>query len=275
MNKMGQQRRQFEDKIAVVTGAGGVLCSVVAEALAAEGASVAVLDVREDAAEKVAKTIREKGGRAVAVAADVTDRASVELACKKVLEAFGTVDFLVNGAGGNVQRASTSEAQSFFDVPQDALKFVVDLNLLGTIIPSQVFGRVLAEKGEGAVVNFSSMNAYRPLTRIPGYSASKAGVANFTQWLATHMAQNYSKRIRVNAVAPGFFITIQTKYLLMNDDGAPTQRGKSVLEHTPMGRFGEPGDLVGTILFLLSEDAAFVTGIVVPVDGGFSAYAGV
>ncbi len=275
MHKMKHQSGRFEGKVAVVTGAGGVLCSVVAEALAAEGASVAVLDIREDAAEKVAKTIREKGGKAVAVAADVTDRASVESACGKVLEAFGTVDFLVNGAGGNVPRASTSEVQPFFDIPQDALKFVVDLNLLGTIIPSQVFGKVLAEKGEGAIVNFSSMNAYRPLTKIPGYSASKAGVSNFTQWLAVHMAQNYSKKIRVNAVAPGFFVTIQTRYLLMNEDGTPTQRGRTVLEHTPMGRFGEPEDLVGTVLFLLSEDAAFVTGIVVPVDGGFSAYAGV
>jgi NAD(P)-dependent dehydrogenase (short-subunit alcohol dehydrogenase family) len=272
---MKQQRKRFGGKVAVVTGAGGVLCSVVAESLAAEEASVAVLDIREDTAEKVATKIRKKGGKAVAVSADVTDRTSVESACKKVLETFGTVDFLVNGAGGNVPRASTSQIQSFFDIPQDAIKFVVDLNLLGTIIPSQVFGRMLAKKGEGAIVNFSSMNAFRPLTKIPGYSASKAGVSNFTQWLAVHMAQNYSKKIRVNAVAPGFFVTIQTKYLLMNEDGTPTPRGKSVLEHTPMGRFGEPEDLVGSVLFLLSEDAAFITGVIMQIDGGFSAYAGV
>ena len=272
---MKSRSKRFRGKVAVVTGAGGVLCSVVAEALAAEGASVAVLDIREDVAEKVAKAIREKGGKAIAIKADVTNRESVESACKKVLEAFGTVDFLINGAGGNVQRASTSETQTFFDVPQDALRFVIDLNLLGTIVPCQVFGKVMAEKGEGAVLNFSSMNAVRPLTKIPGYSASKAGVSNFTQWLAVHLAQNYSKKIRVNAVAPGFFITTQTKYLLVSDDGTPSPRGKSVLEHTPMGRFGEPEDLVDTVLYLLSEDAAFVTGVVIPVDGGFSSYAGV
>jgi len=272
---MKSRSKRFQGKVAVITGAGGVLCSVIAEALAAEGASVAVLDVREDAAEKVAKSIREKGGKAVAVKADVTDRASVETACRKVIETFSTVDFLINGAGGNVPRASTSETQSFFNIPQDALKFVIDLNLLGTIIPSQIFGKVMAERGEGAILNFSSMNAVRPLTKIPGYSASKAGVSNFTQWLAVHMAQNYSKKIRVNAVAPGFFITIQTKYLLVNEDGSPSPRGKSVLEHTPMGRFGEPLDLVGTVLYLLSEDAAFVTGVVIPIDGGFSAYTGV
>jgi len=272
---MKSRSKRFRGKVAVVTGAGGVLCSVVAEALAAEGASVAVLDIREDVAEKVAKAIREKGGKAIAIKADVTNRASIESACKKVLKAFGTVDFLINGAGGNVPRALTSETQTFFDVPQDALRFVIDLNLLGTIVPCQVFGKVMAEKGEGAVLNFSSMNAVRPLTKIPGYSASKAGVSNFTQWLAVHMAQNYSKKIRVNAVAPGFFITIQTKYLLVNEDGTPSPRGKSVLEHTPMGRFGEPEDLVDTVLYLLSEDAAFVTGVVIPVDGGFSSYAGV
>jgi NAD(P)-dependent dehydrogenase (short-subunit alcohol dehydrogenase family) len=272
---MKQQRKRFKGKVAVITGAGGVLCSVVAEALAAEGSSVAVLDIREDAAEKVATKIGNKGGKAIAIATDVTDRTSVESACKKVLETFGTVDFLVNGAGGNVPRASTSQTQPFFDIPQDALKFVIDLNLLGTIIPSQVFGKVLAEKGEGAIVNFSSMNAFRPLTKISGYSAAKAGVSNFTQWLAVHMAQNYSEKIRVNAVAPGFFITIQTKYLLMNEDGTPTHRGKSVLEHTPMGRFGKPEDLVGTVLFLLSEEAAFITGVIIQIDGGFSAYAGV
>jgi NAD(P)-dependent dehydrogenase (short-subunit alcohol dehydrogenase family) len=247
----------------------------VAEALAKEGASVAVLDIREDAAEKVATNIRKKGGKAITVAADVTNRASVESACRKVIEAFGTVDFLINGAGGNIPRASTSQNQSFFDIPQGALKFVIDLNLLGTIIPSQVFGKVMAEKGEGVILNFSSMNAFRPLTKISGYSAAKAGVSNFTQWLAVHMAQNYSKKIRVNAVAPGFFITTQTKYLLMNEDGTPSPRGKMVLEHTPMGRFGEPEDIIGTVLYLLSEDAAFVTGIIIPIDGGFSAYAGV
>jgi len=272
---MKDQNKLFDGKVSVVTGAGGVLCSVVAEALSAQGSSVAVLDIREDAAEKVASNIKNKGGKSVAVKVDVTNRLSVELACQKVIEVFGTVDFLINGAGGNVQRASTSEAQSFFDIPQDALEFVVDMNLIGTIVPCQVFGKVMAKKGEGVILNFSSMNAFKPLTKIPGYSAAKAGVSNFTQWLAVHMAQNYSKKIRVNAVAPGFFITNQTRYLLVNEDGTPSPRGRAVLEHTPMGRFGEPKDLIGTVFYLLSEDSSFVTGVVIPVDGGFSAYSGV
>jgi NAD(P)-dependent dehydrogenase (short-subunit alcohol dehydrogenase family) len=269
------KNKRFNSKVAVVTGAGGVLCSLVAEALAAEGASVAVLDIREDAAEKTASKIRSQGGKAMAFATDVTNRASVEAVCEKVLGELGTVDFLVNGAGGNMPRASSSQDQSFFDIPEDALKSVVDLNLMGTIIPSQVFGRVMAEKGAGAIVNFSSMNAIRPLTRIPGYSAAKGGVSNFTQWLAVHMAQNYSGKIRVNAVAPGFFITISTRYLLTKEDGSPSSRGDAVLKHTPMGRFGLPEDLIGTVFYLLSDDASFVTGVVIPVDGGFSAYAGV
>ncbi|MEM2889490.1 MAG: SDR family oxidoreductase [Candidatus Bathyarchaeia archaeon] len=272
---MKDKNKRFEGKVSVVTGAGGVLCSVIAEALAAEGSSVAVLDIREDSAEKVASSIRHNGVKSIAVKVDVTNRASVESACQKVVKAFGTIDFLINGAGGNVPRASTSETQSFFDIPQDALEFVVNMNLIGTIIPCQVFGKVMAEKGEGVILNFSSMNAFRPLTKIPGYSAAKAGVSNFTQWLAVHMAQNYSKKIRVNAVAPGFFITNQTKYLLVNEDGTPSPRGKAVLDHTPMGRFGEPKDLIGTVFYLLSEDSAFVTGVVIPVDGGFSAFSGV
>lgn len=267
--------RRFGGRVAVVTGGGGVLCSAVAEALAEEGASVAVLDISGDAAEKAATRIRMRRGRALAFTTDVTNRDAVEAASRKVLEAFGTVDILVNGAGGNDPRASTSPDLSFFDISQEALEIVVRLNLLGTMIPSQVFGRIMAEKGEGVILNFSSMNAIRPLTRIPAYSAAKGGVSNFTQWLAVHMSQNYSKNIRVNAVAPGFFITKQTRFLLMEKNGKPTQRGKTVLDHTPMGRFGDPKDLIGTVLFLLSDDAAFVHGAVIPIDGGFSAYGGV
>ena len=265
----------FDGKVSVVTGGGGVLCSVVAEALAKCGASVAVLDLKEDAAQFVAEMIKKKGGKALAIEADVTERSSVELACQKVLDAFGTVDILVNGAGGNSPRATTTPSLKFFDIPQKDFEFVVELNLLGTIIPCQVFGRVMAEKGSGVILNFSSMNAFRPLTNIPAYSAGKAAVSNFTQWLAVHMSQNYSRSIRVNAVAPGFFVTKQTRYLLVKDDGEPTTRGKSVIEHTPMGRFGEPEDLIGTVLWLLSDDAAFVHGVVIPIDGGFSAYSGV
>ena len=272
---LNSRKNRFEGKVAVITGGGGVLCSAVAEALAKEGASIAILDIREDAAETVASKIRAEGGKALAVKADVTDRTSVEEACKTILREFGTVDLLVNGAGGNDPRASTSPKLSFFDIPQEALERVVHLNLLGTIIPCQVFGKVMAEKGEGVILNFSSMNAIRPLTRIPAYSAAKAAVSNFTQWLAVHMSQNYSKKIRVNAVAPGFFVTKQTRFLLVQENGTPTPRGQAVIEHTPMSRFGEPKDLLGIVLFLLSDEAAFIHGVIIPVDGGFSAYSGV
>jgi len=272
---MSPRGKGFEGKVAVVTGGGGALCSIIAEALAENEASVAILDIRKDAAQTVASRIHAKGGKVIAVRADVTDRASVEEACKTVLETFGTVDILVNGAGGNSPEATTGPNLSFFDIPEQALESVVHLNLLGTMIPCQVFGKVMAEKGSGVILNFSSMNALRPLTNIPAYSAAKAAVSNFTQWLAVHMSQNYSKKIRVNAVAPGFFLTRQNRYLLINEAGKLTSRGEAVIDHTPMARFGDQKDLTGTILWLLSDEAKFVHGIVVPVDGGFSAYSGV
>jgi len=189
---------------------------------------------------------------------------------------FGPVGLLINAAGGNSPKATTSESLSFFDLPEEALRFVFDLNIVGTILPSQVFGRGMAELGEGVIVNVSSMNAYRPLTRIPAYSAAKAGVSNFTQWLAVHMAQEYSARIRVNAIAPGFFLTDQNRFLLTAEGtGALTPRGRTIIDHTPMGRFGDPEDLLGSVLWLLSPASAFVTGVVVPIDGGFSAFGGV
>jgi len=267
--------RSFEGKVAVITGGGGVLCSVVAEALAESGASVTVLDLRQDAALSVVSRIKQKVGNTIGVVADVTSRASVEDACKKVMEAYRTVDILVNGAGGNSPDATTGPKLSFFDISQEALEAVIRLNLLGTIIPSQVFGRVMAEKGSGVILNLSSINSFRPLTNIPAYSAAKAAVSNFTQWLAVHMSQNYSKDIRVNAVAPGFFLTRQNRYLLIDESGELTPRGKTIISHTPMGRFGEPRDLIGTILWLLSDEARFVHGAVVTVDGGFSAFSGV
>lgn len=272
---MGSRRNRFRGKVAVVTGGGGVLGSAVAEALAREGASIAILDIRGEEAEAVASRIRAEGGRALAVKTDVTDRVSVEEACRVVLREFGTVDILVNCAGGNDPQATTSSKLSFFDIPPDALERVVRLNLLGTIIPCQVFGRVMAEKGEGVILNFASMSVVRPLTRIPAYSAAKAAVSNFTQWLAVHMSRNYSRRIRVNAVAPGFFLTRQNRFLLVKEDGGLTSRGERIIEHTPMGRFGEPRDILGIVLFLLSDEAGFIHGAVIPVDGGFSAYSGV
>jgi NAD(P)-dependent dehydrogenase (short-subunit alcohol dehydrogenase family) len=214
-------------------------------------------------------------GRVLCVYGDVLNVETLQQANETVKAEFGRVDVLVNAAGGNHPSATTKPDLSFFDLPLDALRHVGDLNLLGTILPCQVFGRGMAERGEGRILNISSMNAFRPLTRIPAYSAAKAAVTNFTQWLAVHMAQNYSPRIRVNAIAPGFFIGEQNRKLLLNDDGSLTARGQSILAHTPMNRFGTPDDLLGATLWLLSPASAFVTGTVIPIDGGFSAFSGV
>jgi NAD(P)-dependent dehydrogenase (short-subunit alcohol dehydrogenase family) len=210
------------------------------------------------------------------VQGDATRREDLEEAAQAVVSEFGRVDCLLNGAGGNHPQATTRPDLPFFDMPEEALRFVFDLNLLGTIFPSQVFGRRMAEQGEGVILNVSSMSAFRPLTRVVTYSAAKAGVNSFTQWLAVHLAREYSPRIRVNAIAPGFFLTEQNRFLLTDEaTGALTARGQSIIDHTPMARFGEPEDLLGTVLWLLSPASAFVTGIVVPVDGGFSAFGGV
>ncbi len=265
----------LQGKVAAVTGGAGVLCSAMCRALAAAGAKVAVLDLAADPARGLAEGIDATGGQAASVVCNVLERESVEAAARQVLAKFGRIDILVNGAGGNKPQATTTPEQSFFDLPADALRWVFDLNLMGTILPCQVFGKVMAEQKEGVLLNISSMNAFRPLTRIAAYSAAKAGVSNFTQWLAVHMAQEYSPGIRVNAIAPGFFVADQNRKLLLNEDGSLTPRGKSILDHTPLGRFGTPDDLLGALLWLVSPAAAFVTGIVVPVDGGFSAFSGV
>jgi NAD(P)-dependent dehydrogenase (short-subunit alcohol dehydrogenase family) len=263
-------------KVAVITGGGGVLCSTMARALAEQGARVAVLDLKPEAAQAAVDAIKKSGGQAIAVTCNVLERKSVEDACKSVLNAFGTVDVLINGAGGNKREATTSPQLEFFDLPPDAVQWVFNLNFIGTLLPSQVFGKVFAQKKEGNIINISSMNAFRPLTKIPSYSAAKAAVSNFTQWLAVHMSQNYSTKIRVNAIAPGFFLTEQNRFLLTDEKtGKLTPRGETIIAHTPMGRFGEAEDLVGTVLWLLSPGAAFVHGVVVPVDGGFSAFSGV
>jgi NAD(P)-dependent dehydrogenase (short-subunit alcohol dehydrogenase family) len=223
----------------------------------------------------VVAEITDEGGEAIGVRCNVLDRESLETAAAKILDTYGRIDILINGAGGNVKEATTSKTLSFFDIPTDALRSVTELNLLGTVLPSQVVGRHMADRGEGVILNISSMNAFRPLTRGVGYSAAKAAINNFTQWLAVHLAQNYSPRLRVNALAPGFFETTQNRFLLRDESGALTPRGRQIIEHTPMARFGEPGDLLGTLVWLVSPASAFVTGVVVPVDGGFSAYSGV
>ncbi len=260
---------------AVVTGGAGVLCAAMCHALAALGARVAVLDVNANATRELAAAICAHGGEAIAVTCDVLEKASIEAAAKEVVARFGRVDILINGAGGNRAQATTNADASFFDLPADALRAVVDLNLLGAMLPSQVFARIMAEQHSGVILNVSSMNAFRPLTRIPAYSAAKAALSNFTQWLAVHMAQEYSPEIRVNAIAPGFLLGEQNRRLLLNDDGSLTARGQAIIAHTPMKRFGSPEDLIGAVLWLVSPASRFVTGIVVPLDGGFSAFGGV
>jgi NAD(P)-dependent dehydrogenase (short-subunit alcohol dehydrogenase family) len=265
-----------KDKIIVVTGGGGILCGTMAKALAADGAKVAILDLFEAAAARVADEIKAQGGTAIAVTCNVLDKTSIEQARDKVVAAFGRVDVLINGAGGNKKEATTSPQTPFFDLPADAIRFVFDLNFLGTLLPAQVFGKLMVEQKAGNILNISSMNAIRPLTKIPAYSAAKAAISNFTQWLAVHMCQNYSCEIRVNAIAPGFFLTEQNRFLLTDEKtGDLTPRGQTVVGHTPMGRFGSPDELLGAVFWLLSDASKFVTGVTIPIDGGFSACCGV
>jgi NAD(P)-dependent dehydrogenase (short-subunit alcohol dehydrogenase family) len=278
MTNISMSAYDFTGRSALVTGGGGVLGSEIVRALYACGADVAILDYNLESAQKVMEglAISSDSGFALAVEGNVLDLKSLDAALAIVMEKFGKVDFLINGAGGNKPLASTSPENSFFDLPEEAVRWVFDLNLMGTILPTQIIGRHMAERKDGVILNISSMNAFRPLTRIPVYSAAKAGVSNFTQWLAVHMAQEYSPNIRVNAIAPGFFITEQNRFLLTDPStGQLTARGQKILDHTPMGRFGHPEDLIGAVLWLLSPASAFVTGIVVPIDGGFSAYSGV
>jgi NAD(P)-dependent dehydrogenase (short-subunit alcohol dehydrogenase family) len=266
----------FTGRSVVITGGAGILGGEIACALVGVGANVAIVDRSPEMAERLIDRLELCKGRAIIVYGDVLDPEALEQTIEQVLDEFGRIDCLVNGAGGNSPRATTGPDLSFFDLPPDALRFVFDLNILGTILPSQIFGKHMVEQNEGVILNVSSMNAFRPLTRIPAYSAAKAGVSNFTQWLAVHMAQEYSPNIRVNAIAPGFFLTEQNRFLLTDEKtGELTERGKTIIDHTPMGRFGDPEDLLGTVLWLLSPASAFVTGIVVPIDGGFSAFSGV
>lgn len=236
-----------------------------------------MLDLMKEAAIKVADDIKADGGEAIAIKCDVLRKDSLEAAKEEVNAEFGKIDILINGASGNKKEATTSAELPFFDLPLDAVRFVFELNFIGTLLTTQVFGKEMAENDSGIILNISSsMNAFRPLTKIPAYSAAKAAINNFTQWLAVHICQNYSKNIRVNAIAPGFFLTEQNRFLLTEEkSGKLTSRGKTIIEHTPMGRFGQPDELIGTALWLLSDAAKFVTGVVVPVDGGFSAFSGV
>ncbi len=273
------------NKVCVVTGAGGVLCSKFAAAVAKVGAKVAVLDLNYDAANKVKEQICADGGCAIAVKCNVLDKESLVEAKKQVNDSLGKIDILINGAGGNNPKGTTDkeyyeegdidrdDIKTFFNLDPDGIRFVFDLNFLGTLLPTQVFASDMAKNKDGVILNVSSMNAFTPLTKIPAYSGAKAAVSNLTQWLAVHFA---TSGIRVNAIAPGFFITAQNKTLLLNEDGSFTERSNKIIRNTPMERFGKPEELIGTLLYLLDNNfSAFVTGIVVPVDGGFSAYSGV
>jgi NAD(P)-dependent dehydrogenase (short-subunit alcohol dehydrogenase family) len=265
----------FTGRSVVITGGTGILGRVMTQALIGCGANVAVLARNQ---EKATALLSEMSGpgEAIVIEGDVLRKDSLERAVEIAGSKFGRIDCLINGAGGNHPQATTRPDLSFFDIPEEALRFVFDLNLQGTILPSQVFGKRMAEQGEGVILNISSMSAFRPLTRVLSYSAAKAAVNSFTQWLAVHLAQEYSPRIRVNAIAPGFFLTEQNRFLLTDQEtGKLTVRGQSIIDHTPMRRFGEPEDLLSTVLWLLSPASSFVTGVVVPVDGGFSAFGGV
>ena len=277
----------LSEKVAVVTGGAGVLCGTFASALAACGARVAVLDIDLAKAEKAAASIRAGGGMALGVGASVLDRVSLMTAEEHVRTEFGPCDILINGAGGNHPKGTTSmetldpealrrgnaDLVTFFDLDAEGIQFVFNLNFLGTLLPTQAFARSMVDRGGGAIVNISSMNAFKPLTKIPAYSGAKAAVSNFTQWLAVHFSRC---GIRVNAMAPGFFLTEQNRALLIRPDGTLNDRAAKIMGMTPLGRFGKPGDLIGTLLWLVDDNASgFVTGTVIPVDGGFSAYAGV
>ena len=278
------QNEELKGKVAVVTGAGGVLCSTFSKVLAASGARVALLDRNLTAAEVQVKEIAAQGGTARAYYADVLDRNVLEKAHQSILEDLGQCDILINGAGGNNPRATTTndyfrqgdlekDIHTFFDLDTAGVEFVFNLNFLGALVPTQVFAPDMMGKPGCSILNISSMNAFTPLTRIPAYSGAKAAVSNFTQWLAVHFSKEH---IRVNAIAPGFFATAQNQALLFNPDGTPSARTEKILSATPMERFGKPAELAGALLFLLSEKAAgFITGVVLPVDGGFSAYSGV
>ncbi|WOK08287.1 SDR family oxidoreductase [Imperialibacter roseus] len=275
MNQSPNQLFSVEGKTIVITGGTGILGSVMAKNMAAAGAHVVVLGRREDAGKGLVNDIEKTGGKASFFKTDVLDKDNLLGVKKDILKTTGQIDVLVNAAGGNMPGATISPDKTFFDLDTKAFQQVVDLNLLGTVLPSQIFGEVMAANKKGIIVNISSMSAFRPITRVVGYSAAKAAIDNFTQWLAVEMAKKVGEGIRVNAIAPGFFLTEQNRALLTNPDGTLTARGNAVINQTPFGRFGDAEELIGTLLWLCSDASKFVTGVVVPVDGGFNAYCGV
>jgi NAD(P)-dependent dehydrogenase (short-subunit alcohol dehydrogenase family) len=267
----------LEGQVALITGGMGVIASEMVQALARVGARIAILDLphRKAEAEKRVAELEAAGHPAMALAGSVLDKDDLRAAREAVLAKWGRIDILINTAGGNRPDATVTPDKSFADIPRDALDNVVSLNLMGTVLPCQVFGETMAAQRRGCIINISSMAAMRAMTQVVGYAAAKAAVSNFTQWLAVEMAKKYGGGLRVNAIAPGFFVGEQNRRLLLNEDDSLTERGKTVINHTPAGRFGEPSELIGALIWLCSPSAAFVTGVIVPVDGGFSAFSGV
>lgn len=265
----------LEGRVAVITGGTGVLGQSMTKGLAAAGASVAILGRRVEAGEELAREIEAAGGRAMAVKADVLDRVQLENAKQEVLAKWGSIDILVNAAGGNLPGAVVPPDKTFFDMKMDDFEKVVDLNLMGSVLPTQIFSEVMAKNRKGVIINIASMAALKPITRVAGYSAAKAAIANFTAWLAVEMARKFGEGIRVNAISPGYFLTEQNRTLITNPDGSYTARGQAAINQTPYARMGRPEELVGTLIWLCSDASAFVTGVNVPVDGGFSAFCGV
>ena len=270
-------RKMFslQGKTVVLTGGGGILVGEMAITAAQCGANTVILDISKDSADKVAKTIKDKNLEAISLQCNVLDKDNLQECYRKIIDKYGKIDCLVNGAGGNRSEATTSETLSFFDIPITIYKDVLDLNLTGTVLPCQVFGKEIAKQKQGSIVNIASISGFRPLTRASAYAAGKAAVINFTKWLAVYICQNYSPQIRVNAIAPGFFSTQQNKYLLYDDNGQLTKRGRTIIEKVPQNRFGNPEELTGVLIWLLSESSSFCTGTVITVDGGFDAFSGV
>lgn len=266
---------KLKGKVVLITGGAGVLASEMARGLGSAGCKIVILDLRAESAEERAGELQKGGIEAIGLGASVLDEGGLVKAREKVLKKYGRIDILINAAGGNMPGATIGPDQTFFDLNLDDLKKVMDLNFIGSVLPSQVFGKAMADQGKGSIINISSMAAGPVITRVMGYSASKAGISNFTQWLAVEMAKKFGEGIRVNAIAPGFFIGEQNRRLLTNEDGSFTERGMDVIRKTPMGRFGEAEELIGLTLYLAGDAAKFVTGVVVPVDGGFSAFSGV
>jgi len=265
----------IENQVAVVTGGTGVLGGAMARGLAQAGARVAILGRRRDKAEQVVREIADAGGKALAVPADVLDKPQLETAREQVLAAWGRIDILLNAAGGTTPEATIMPDKTIFDMPLDPMRYVIELNLIGTLLPSQVFGEVMAHQRQGCIVNISSMNAQRAFTRSVAYGAGKAALDNFTKFMAIELATKFGEGLRVNAIAPGFFVGEQNRALLLNPDDTLTARGKKIIEHTPAGRFGDPQDLIGALIWLCSPGARFVNGTVIMVDGGVNAFSGI